>query len=91
MVGESAISDRIAIFWAPGISMLGKDSGFTAGIPQELRAAHNIIPQTVIPRRHQSLGATERRHRLLGTIIGRAFGLRKPNNLPNKEWGDLRP
>ena len=52
MVKESAISDRMAIFWTPEITMAGKYSIFTGELFQDFCTTHNIVLQTVIPGRH---------------------------------------
>ena len=86
MVKESAISERMAVFGTPEIMMVGKDPRFNGGTFQDCRMTHNIVLQTVIPGHHQSLGATERRHRLFRTIIDHAIGDSKPKNLSNNDW-----
>ena len=43
----------------------------------------------MIQGNHQSLGATERRHRLFRTITDHVVGERKPKNLSNREWKEF--
>ena len=89
MVKESIISGWVAFLGTPEIMMVCKDSRFIRKIFREFRTSHNIILQTVIPGHHQSLGATERRHRLFRTSIDHVIGGRKPKNLRNKEWEEF--
>ena len=84
-----AISNWLTAFGAPEIMVADKDSGFIGEFFQEFRDARNIIPQTVIPGHHQSLGATERRRGLFCTIIDHVIGNRKPNSLGRKERGGI--
>ena len=66
-----------------------KDSIFIGEISQDFRNARNVVLQTVIPGRHQSLGATARRRGLFRSIIDHAIGNKKPWNLSNKEWKEF--
>ena len=83
------ISDRVAIFGAPGILMIDKDPGFIGGTFQEFHSARNIISQKEIPGNHQSLGAIAGRRRLFRTIIDHVVVVSGPNNLTNKEWKEF--
>ena len=85
MVKESAISDYVAILGTPEIMMVGKDSGFIGEIFQDFCTSPNVISKTAIPWHHQSLGATDRRHRLFRAIIDHVVGERKPKNLNNNK------
>ena len=75
-VREIAISNWSALFGAPEIMAAGKDSRFIGEVFQEFCTSHSIISQAVIPGHHQSLGAAERRHGLLRTIIDHMIGNR---------------
>ena len=83
------ISDRRAVFGTPEILAVNGDSRFTGGIFQHFRTARSLVSHTVIPAHHQSLGATERRHRLFRAIIDHAIGNRKTENLSTKEWEEF--
>ena len=87
--GGKAISNRLAVFGAPDILVVGKDKRFTGEIFQDFCTARNITLQTVIPGHHQSLGATERRHAHFRGIIDHIIGNRKSNCLSHKEWGEF--
>ena len=91
MVKVSAISDWVAIFGTPEILMVGEYSRFTGGIFQDFCTSRNVIFRTAIPGHHQSLGATERRHRLFRAIIDNVIGERKPKNRIIRNVGDFRP
>ena len=43
----------------------------------------------MIPGHHQSLGATERRHRLFRVIIDHVIGESNPKKLNSKEWKEF--
>ena len=81
MVKASAISEWVASFGAPEITMVYKDSRFVGGIFQDFCNARNIISQTVIPGHHQSLWATERRRRSFRVIIDHVNLGRKPREI----------
>ena len=89
MLKERANSEWIAFFGTPEITTAGKDSRFTGGIFQDFCKSRNVILQTAIPGRHQSLGAIARRHRLFRTIIDHVVGKTKPKNSRNKEWKEF--
>ena len=67
----------------------GRGSGFIGKVFPEYRTARNIVLQTVIPGRRQSLGETERRRALFRSITDHAIGNKKPNSLSNKEWAEF--
>ena len=84
MARGKVIPDWLSVFGGPGIIVADKDSRFTGWIFQEFRTARNIAPQTVIPRHHQSLGASERRRGHFRMIIDHMVGNKKPNSLAHK-------
>ena len=85
----SAVSDWMAVFGTPEIMAPDKDSIFIGGIFHDFRTEHNVVLQVVISGHRQSLGATERRHRLFRTIIDHVVGNKKPENLSNKGWKEF--
>ena len=89
MVRRNAISNWPEAFGSPGIAATDKDSRFNGEVFRELRTSRNIIPQSVIPRHHQSLGATGLRQGLFRTIIDHLVGNRKPHSLGRKEWKEF--
>ena len=89
MVRESAISNGSAVFGAPDIMATDKDSRFVGGVFHEFRTTRNIIPQSVIPGNHQSLGATGSRDGLFRTSMDHVIGNRKPSSLVRREWGEF--
>ena len=90
MVRESVISNRMAVFGAPGIMVVDMDSVFIGRIFQDFRNARNIVLQAVIPG-DRILGAAERRRGLFRTtIIDYVIGNKKPKNSSNKEWKSSR-
>ena len=56
MVRGKVIPNWLAVFGAPRIIVVDKDSRFIGGILQEFRTARNIVSQAEIPRHRQSLG-----------------------------------
>ena len=89
MVSVNVISNWLAVFGEPEIMVADKDSMFIVKVFQEFCTARNIVLQAVIPRRHQSLGETERRHGLFRSIIDHVIGNKKPNSPSRKEWGEF--
>ena len=83
------ISNWLAVFGAPDILVVDKDKRFIGEIPQDFCTYHNIVMQTVIPRHHQSLGATERRRVHFRGIIDHIICNRKSNCLSSKEWKEF--
>ena len=80
------ISNWLSAFGAPCIVAAGQDSRFIGKAFQECRTTRHIVAQTVIPGHHQSLGATERSHGLLRSIIAHVVGNKNPNSSIRKEW-----
>ena len=89
MVSETVIPNWLAVFGAPEILLMGKDKRFTGEIPQDFCTDRNIISQAVIPGRHQSLGATERRHAHFRGIIDHMVGNRNPNISTPTQWREF--
>ena len=56
MVLANVMPNWLAVFGAPRIIVVDKDSRFIGGILQEFRTARNIVSQAEIPRHRQSLG-----------------------------------
>ena len=79
------ISNWLAAFEKLGIVAHGEDSGFIGEAVRGFCTARKIVSQAVIPGHHQSLGATERRHGLLRSIIDHLVGGKKPNSSSRKE------
>ena len=82
-----AIPNWLSAFGAPEIMEAGLDSGFTGEVFQELRTAHIIVLEAVIPLHRQSLGAIELRQGYFRSIIGHVVGNQKPNSSGSSEWG----
>ena len=76
-----------AVFGAPGIIDVDKDSIFAGGVAREFSAGRNIVSPTVIPAHRQSLGETERRRGHFRMAVGHMVGNKKPNSSGRKEWG----
>ena len=84
------ISNWLSVFEAPGIIVVAKDSRYIGEIFREFCNARYIVPHTVIPGRHQSLGATERRRGHCRMIIDHMIGRKKPNSSGGKNGVNSR-
>ena len=77
------------MFVKPDILIVWKHMGFIGKILQDFCPSRNIVLNTVIPGRRESLGATERRRGHFRTTVDHIVGNRKSNCLMNKEWGEF--
>ena len=89
MVCETVISNWLAAFGEPDILVADKDKRCTGEVPQDFCTPRNITLQNVIPRHHQSIGATDRTHAHFRGIVDHVIGNSKSNFLPRKEWGEF--
>ena len=77
MARGKVISNWSAAFWAPEIIAVDKAPMPIGEVFQDFCTSRNIVLQSVIPGRHQSLGAAERRHGHFRMIIDYTIGGKK--------------
>ena len=86
MASVTAISNGLAVFGAPDISIVDRDMGFIGKIFQYFSPSRNIVLQAAIHGSRKSLGAKERRRGHSRAITDHIVGNRKTNCLARKEW-----